>query len=196
MAGTGIIGTWVAEYTETDGVASYEEGRKLDGKLRIANRSLTNNNAELWGNNGLAEIVSGVSGGNLVLQMTHITPEEEAFLLNKEYVPAGSLIETDAKTLITGNRTAPYLGIGFIITKLENNVPLWDAVWVRKLKFAEPSADHQTIDGTNITWGLPQVEAPIAKDASGNWYDKTTFSSLAAATDYLDTRALIEPGVQ
>lgn len=178
MANIGLTNIWFSPLNEAaDGTATYEGATNL-GKAVSCSVSITNNEAKLYGDDALAESDTSFASGTITLG---VTDDDDTI-----FAPLLGHTITNGEVVKTSNDTAPYVGIGRIVTKMVNGVYKYKVEFLYKVKFAEPSRD-ETTKGESIEFGTPSVEGAIASlaDVNGTWSKAKTFSSKADALTYL-----------
>lgn len=178
MASIGLTNIWFGFLTEgQDGTPSYSDGQKL-GKAVSASASITNNSATLYGDDALAESDTSFANGTITLGVTDDDDTVFAPLL-------GHTI-TDGEVVKTSTDTAPYVGVGRIITKMVNGAYKYKVNFLCKVKFSEPSNEENT-KGETVEFATPSIEGMIStlSDNNGTWGKTKTFDSKADALTYL-----------
>lgn len=177
MAKIGLDNFRYAALTETDGVATYGVAKK-PGKAITCNVSITNNDAKLYADNGLAESDTSFQSGTVTMGVDDDDLQIQADLL-------GHTI-TDGVIVRNANDTAIYVGIGRIVTKLVNGVKKYKVEFLCKVKFGEPSQEDST-KGESVEFGTVELEGTIATLANGEWSKAKTFDTHAEAVTYLES---------
>ena len=137
MAKIGLTNLWYSHLTEgQDGTATYD-GAKSFGKAVSCSVEVTNNDAKLYGDDTLAESDTSFNNGKMTLGTTDDDETIFSDLLGHE-------ITADGEVIKTATDTAPYVGVGRIVTKMVNGVYKYTAKFIYKVKFSEPSADEKT----------------------------------------------------
>lgn len=177
MANIGLTNIWFSELTENAGVATYEGATNL-GKAVSCSVSITNNEAKLYGDDSLAESDTSFASGTITLGVTDDDDTVFAPLL-------GHTI-TNGEVVKTSNDTAPYVGIGRIVTKMVNGVYKYKVEFLPKVKFSEPSRDENT-KGESIEFTTPSIEGLISSldDTNGTWNRTKTFNTKSDALTWL-----------
>lgn len=178
MAGIGLTNIWFGKLTEAqDGTPSYSDGQKM-GKAVSANVSITNNSAMLYGDDALAESDTSFANGTITLGVTDDDDTVFAPLL-------GHTI-TDGEVVKTSSDTAPYVGVGRILTKMVNGVRKYKVNFLYKVKFSEPSNEEST-KGETVEFSTPSIEGIVStlSDSKGTWGISKTFSDIDDAISYL-----------
>lgn len=176
MAQTGLRGLLFGVLTETGGVATYGTAVK-PAKAISANVSITNNEAKLYADDALAESDTSFASGTITLGIDNTDLEVMGTLLGHTYTNG----HIDRKS----TDTAPYVGLGRIVTKMVNGAYKYKVEFLCKVKFSEPSQEDNT-KGENLEFGTSEIEGTIATLESGLWSMAEEFDTLAEATSYLN----------
>lgn len=179
MANIGLTNIWYSKLTEAaDGTALYEGAKQL-GKAVSCSTSITNNEAKLYGDDTLAESDTSFSNGTITLGVTDDNDEVFADLLGHTITESGEVIKA-------ATDTAPYVGVGRIVTKMVNGVYKYKVEFLYKVKFSEPSKDENT-KGESIEFSTPSVEGIISTldDVNNTWNKSKTFDTKSDALTYL-----------
>ena len=176
MANIGVTNIWWAKLTEgSDGTASYDGAKNL-GKAVSASVSVSNNDAKLYGDDALAESDTSLSNGTITLGVTDDDDSVFAPLLGHSF--------NDGEVVKNSADSAPYVGVGRIVTKMVNGAYKYKVEFLYKVKFSEPSKDENT-KGESIEFATPSIEGIVATLANGDWNKTKTFNSKADALTYL-----------
>lgn len=178
MARIGLSNIWYSELTEaTDGTATYAGPTQL-AKAVSANVSITNNEAKLYADDGLAENDTSFASGTISLTVDEDGDTVFADLLGHT-VTSGEVVKKSTDS-------APYVGLGRVITKMVNGVYKYKAEFLYKVKFAEPSTEENT-KGESVEFGTPTIEGTVAclGDTDGTWCKSKTFDDKDDAVDYI-----------
>ena len=162
---------------QSDGSASYGEAIK-PAKAISCSVSITNNEAKLYADDGLAESDTSFQSGTVSLGVDNEDNTVMATLLGHT-LSGGELVRTS-------NDTAPYVGLGRIVTKMVNGVYKYKVEFLYKVKFAEPSQDDTT-KGENLEFGTSTIEGQVACLADGRWSCSKTFNTMDDAQTYLES---------
>lgn len=177
MAKIGLNNLYYAILTEAlDGTPSYG-GAKSFGKAVNCNVNITNNSAKLYADDALQESDTTFQSGTVSLGVDDDREATFAEVLGHAITEAGQVT-------CNVNDIAPYVGLGRVVVKLVNNVRLYKAEILFKVKFSEPSQDDQT-RGESVTFSTPTIEGEVATLANGDWRDSKTFSTRAEAVAYI-----------
>ena len=180
MANIGLTNIWFSNLTEAqDGTATYDGAKNL-GKAVSCSVSITNNEAKLYGDDSLAESDTSFASGTITLGVTDDDDSIFAPLL-------GHSIDQETNEVIkTSNDTAPYVGVGRIVTKMVNGSYKYKVEFLYKVKFSEPSKDEST-KGESIEFSTPSIEGLVSSldDVNGTWSKSKTFDVKSDALTYL-----------
>ncbi len=178
MAKIGLTNFWYSHLTEAeDGTPSYD-GAISFGKAISASVSISNNSAMLYADDQLAESDTSFQSGTVTLGV-----DEDADTVFAD-VLGHTVAEGTGEVISSANDAAPWVGLARVITKMVNGSYQYKAVILYKVKFAEPSDDDET-KGESIEFSTPEIEGTIATLANGNWRASKTFTSKAAAVEYI-----------
>ena len=179
MALIGLNNFWYSKLTEAqDGTPTYD-GAKSFGKAVSCSVSITNNSAKLYADDTLAESDSSFQSGTVTLGVDDNREATFADILGHDIDSAGEVT-------YNSDDVAPWVGLGRIVVKMVNNVKLYKAMVLYKVKFAEPNEDENT-KGETLEFSTPSIEGEIAQLANGDWKVAKTFSSKADAVSYITT---------
>lgn len=178
MARIGLTNIWFSKLTEAaDGTATYEGATKL-GKAVSTDFSPNTSDAKLYGDDALAESDSAATGGTLTLGVTDDDDSVFAPLLGHEII--------NNEVIYTADDAAPYVGVGYIITKMVNGVRKYKSTFYYKAKFKDMNESQQT-KGEAIEFTTPTVEGNVSvlSDGKGTWKKTETFNALSDALTWL-----------
>lgn len=161
----------------SDGTATYGEAQK-PAKAISCNVSITNNEATLYADDSLAESDTSFQSGTVTIGIDDDNDIMLATLL-------GHTI-TNGEIESNSNDVAPYVGLGRIITKMVGGVYKYTVVFLRKVKFAEPS-EADTTKGADLEFGTYEIEGTVSTLADGRWRAKKTFDTMQQAQEYLES---------
>ena len=82
------------------------------------------------------------------------------------------------------NDTAPYVGLGRVITKMVNGVRQYKVEFLYKVKFSEPKAENNT-RGESTEFGTCELEGTVSTLSDGRWSVAQVFPTKEAALTYL-----------
>ena len=162
---------------ETDGTATYGVAQK-PAKAISCKVDISNNDAKLYADDALAESDTSFQSGTVTLGIDDEDDQMLATLLGHEI--------TNGEIVRNATDTAPYVGLGRIVTKMVNNVYKYKVEFLRKVKFSEPSQENDT-KGESLEFGTSEIEGQVASLANGEWSASKTFNTLAEAEAYLNS---------
>lgn len=162
---------------ESDGTASY--GVKVKPAKAIScSVDITNNEAKLFADDALAESDTSFQSGTVTLGIDNEDNTVMATLLGHA-LANGEIVRS-------ATDTAPYVGLGRIVTKMVNGVYKYKVEFLHKVKFAEPSQEDNT-KGETLEFSTSTIEGQISALADGRWSTAKTFNTMADAQAYLDS---------
>lgn len=162
---------------QEDGTATYGVAQK-PAKAISCKVDISNNDAKLYADDGLAESDTSFQGGTATLGIDDEDDAMLATLLGHEIDESGEMVRN-------ADDVAPYVGLGRIITKMINNVYKYKVEFLMKVKFGEPSQENNT-KGETLEFGTHEITGQVAKLANGDWSKTQTFDSMAEAQAYLN----------
>lgn len=160
---------------QEDGTATYGKATK-PAKAISCSVDISNNDAKLYADDALAESDSTFQSGTVKLGIDDEDLETMAILLGHQI--------NDGEIVRNASDTAPYVGLGRIITKMINGSYKYKVEFLNKVKFAEPS-QSDTTKGETLTFNTSEIEGTVSALANGNWSKAQTFDSMADAQAYL-----------
>lgn len=177
MAKIGLKNFLFGVLTEaSDGTPTYGAATK-PAKAISCSVSISNNEAKLYADDGLAESDTSFQSGSVTLGIDDEDLATMATLLGHEI--------TNGNMVRNANDTAPYVGLGRIITKMVNGAYKYKVEFLYKVKFSEPSQDDTT-RGESLEFGTSTLEGTVATLANGDWSVAQTFDTMADAQEYLN----------
>ena len=178
MARIGLTNIWFSNLTEASGGTATYDGAKQLGKAVSTNFSPNTSDAKLYGDDALAESDSAATGGTLTLG---VTDDDDTI-----FAPLLGHTISDGEVIYKSTDAAPYVGVGYILSKLVNGAKKFKVDFFYKCKFKDMSVEQQT-KGESIEFTTPTVEGDISVlgDADGTWRKSETFDSLSEALTYL-----------
>lgn len=160
----------------SDGTPSYS-GAVKPAKAVSCNVSITNNEAKLYADDGLAESDTSFNSGTVTMGIDDEDQGTMATLL-------GHTVD-DGVMIRSSYDTAPYVGLGRVVVKMVGGTYKYKAEFLYKVKFSEPSQEDAT-KGENLEFATSELEGAIACLANGKWSETKTFDSQADAINYLE----------
>ena len=161
----------------SDGTPSYGVKKKL-AKAVQCTVNITNNDAKLFADDGLAESDTTFQSGTISLTIDDDDDTVMADLLGHDI--EGGVMVRSAQDI------APYVGFGRIITKLVGGVYKYKVEFLYKCKFSESSQSNDT-KGESVSFGTTALPGIIAQLANGKWSETKTFNTIADAEAFLDS---------
>lgn len=178
MAKIGLKNFRYALLTEAeDGTPTYGEAKK-PGKAVDCSVSIENNTAELFADDGIAESDYTFKKGTVTMTIDEDDDKIMAELLGHEISEAGEMIRKDTDT-------APFVGLGRVLTKLVNGDYKYKVEFLSKVKFAVPSQEDTT-KGGDVEFKTTSLEGTVMKLADGTWSKTQTFATETEAMAYLE----------
>lgn len=179
MALIGLNNFWYSHLTEAqDGTPTFD-GAKSIGKAVSCSVSISNNSASLYADDALAESDTSFQSGTVTLGVDDNREETFADLLGHE-------ITEEGEVTYKSTDSAPWVAVARILVKMVNNVRLYKAMILYKVKFAEPNED-ETTKGETLEFSTPSIEGTIATLANGEWKTARTFSTKAEALAFIQS---------
>ena len=179
MALIGLNNFWYSKLTEAqDGTPTFD-GAKSFGKAVSCSVSITNNSASLYADDALAEQDNSFQSGTVTLGVDDDREATFADIL-------GHSITAEGEVTYNTNDVAPWVALARIVVKMVNNVTVYKALILYKVKFAEPSEDENT-KGESVEFSTPSIEGTIATLANGDWKTSKTFSTKAEALAFIQS---------
>lgn len=161
-----------------DQTPTYEAGRYL-GKASTFNGTPTVSDVKDYGDDGVAETDTSVTGGTLSLEVNENTCEIYAFTLGHEY-------DAETKECISkADDIAPYLGVGAVGKSKRNNKNVYTGKFYFKVQFKEPNDENATKQ-ENTTFTHTTLEGNIFKLDDERWKSQREFTTLKEAKEWLD----------
>lgn len=179
MAKIGLTNFRYSTLTEAeDGTPTYA-GAQTPGKAVSCNVSITSNSAMLYADDTLAESDTSFQSGTVTMGIDEDDLQTMAALLGHTITEEG---------IMTRNieDTAPYVGLGRVVTKMVNGVYKYKVEFLYKVKFSEPSAENTT-KGESVEFATTEIEGTVSALKNGNWSVAQTFTTKAAAITYLES---------
>lgn len=176
MAKIGLSNLIYSNLTEASNGSPSYDGAKTLGKAVSANVSISNNSATLYADDVLAESDTSFQTGTITCGV-----DEDA---DSTFAPLLGHTITEGVVVKKSTDTAPWVGVGRIITKMVSGVLYYKAEVLFKVKFAEPSQDDTT-KGESIEFSTSEIEGTIATLADGRWCTSQTFTTKANALAFI-----------
>ena len=162
----------------TNGSITYGTVKK-PGKAVSFSFEPTTSDAKLYADDTLAESDNRVTGGTCTMGIDRLDAETMAEILGHEYDD-----NTD-EVISNVNDVAPYIGVGRVVRLMVDGVQMFRATFLAQCKFAEPSADDNTM-GESVEFSTYELSGTMVEPADGNWRREKVFSTQADAISYLE----------
>lgn len=195
MAKVGLQYSCYAPYIEDESTGTYSYGIGKRGRKMIsADRKLNFAESSLYADDDVAEYEKRFIDGDIAIQQDEFTDEMRIDLLNNKVKETQINGETVKEVSSTDSDNPPYVGFGFIETKIINKVRKYHAQFYKKVVFSEPDESSQT-KGQSISYQTPTINGKILKAADGSWRDQALCSSLATAIAWLTAKLNLPPTI-
>lgn len=189
MAKIGLTNLWWGKLTEgEDGTPTYD-GAKTFGKAVSTKVDVTNNDATLYAEDALAESDKTFNSAKVTLDVADDDDTIFAPILGHT-VSEGPT--NKGEMVRNANDTAPYIGLGRVITKMVNGAIKYKGEFLYKVKFSEPSQDDKT-KGESVEFKTPEIEGTASSLANGNWSAAQTFDTKDAAVTWVKDKLKATP---
>ena len=177
MAKIGLKNFYYSVATEdaSTGALTYAGATKL-AKAISASFEPTVSDATLYADDAVAERDASVTGGTLTLGIDRFDIDTAAALLGHT--------TNDGELVSNVNDVAPYVGIGRVVTLMQDGAYKYRAVFFPKVKFQEPSSDNTT-KGETTEFGTYEISGTVIPPVDGNWREEQVFDTESAAVAYL-----------
>ena len=119
----------------------------------------------------------------------------EAFIIGEDFIGNDNVAMILGDNMFYGshlpemlrkaNDTAPYVGLGRIVTEMVEGVRQYTVEFLYKVKFSEPSQDNST-KGESVEFATTEIEGTASSLANGNWSITSTFATKESALTYLE----------
>lgn len=177
MPKIGLTNFRYAVLTEgTDGTPTYD-GAKTPGKAISCTVSITNNSAMLYADDVLAESDTSFQSGTVAMGIDEDDQTTMATLLGHTV--------SDGQIIRSADDTAPYVGVGRVVTAMVNGAYKYKAEFLYKVKFSEPSAENNT-KGESVEFSTTEIEGTVAALKNGKWSVAKSFDSKSDAISFLE----------
>lgn len=160
-----------------DGTPTYA-GPKKPGKAVSCSVDISNNDATLYADDTLAESDTSFQSATVKMGIDNDDQETMAALL-------GHKVDEQKGMIRSAEDTAPYVGLGRVVTKMVSGAYKYKVEFLYKVKFSEPSQEDNT-KGDKVDFATPELEGAVAALANGDWSVSKTFDTKAEAITYLE----------
>lgn len=168
------------------------------GKAVAADKQVNSNDNPLYGDDAITENDTSFSDGTIALTVADFGTSVENSLEIRAKMLGHEIVEESGAKVLRKRRgdNAPNLGLGYFSTKRMNNVDVYEATWLFKVKFQLPSETANT-KGSSIEWQTPQVTGKIMfVEGMDDVYEETVmFTTQTQAFAWLKSKANIENNV-
>lgn len=176
--------------TETDaGVITYAAGFVVGKAINYAG---TPNNADvvLYADDGVAESDKSITNEGVSLEADDLSLKVYADLLGHTYTAEVTTQGSEApeSVAVSIDDVAPYGGLGFYRRRKKNGVLSFDAIWLHKVQFAEPTTNGATKADT-VTFQTRTVEGTAYPTNAGAIKEEAIFTTEAAAKAWINAKA-------
>ena len=162
----------------TNGTITYGSVKKPAKAISFSFEPTTSD-AKLYADDTLAESDNRVTGGTCTMGIDRLDAETMAEILGHTYDD-----NTD-EVVSNVNDVAPYVGVGRVVRIMVDGVQMFRATFLAQCKFAEPSADDNTM-GESVEFSTYELSGTMVVPANGNWRREKVFSTQADAITYLE----------
>lgn len=179
MAKIGLNNFRYAKATiSSNGTITYGTVKK-PGKAVSFSFEPTTSDASLYADDVLAESDNRVTGGSCTMGIDRLDAETMAEILGHQY-------DISTREVVSNvNDIAPYIGVGRIVRVMVDGVQKFRATFLAQCKFAEPSADDNTM-GESVEFSTYELSGTMVVPADGNWRKEKMFDTLDDAITYLE----------
>jgi len=135
--------------------------------------------ASLYADDAMKEYVSSFQSATVSLTVDDDDDTVFAELLGKTIDEETGVISSSI------NDNAPYLGFGYIVTKIKNNVQKWRAQFFPKIKF-KPFVPEAKTKGDSVEFSPITIEGMTVANDLGIWESHIEVASEAEALEELE----------
>lgn len=188
MAHIGMKYVVAAPLTETNGAASYTGGYVVAKAIEFTGTP-SNNDVELWADDGIAETDKSIQNLETSLNVDDLSLKVQADLLGHTYTAAGTGADAAPEGIvIKDSDVAPFVGMGFYKRRKKNNVVTFTVIWLNKVQHTRP-AESAATKGETTEFQTDTIEGKAYPLETGEIYEKHIFTTEAAAKAWLDDKA-------
>lgn len=187
MAYIGLAFPTFAKLDQATG--TYSDGFRF-GKAVSVNATINYNEANISGDNVIAESVREFRDGTIDLGITTIPIEAYSTVFGHEVVED----ELDGTVTIIDKTDdiAHYGGLGLVKEEMVEGERKHIAMWFKKVQFTE-TGENATTKGETITFQAPTISGNIFALDDRTWRERKIFNTQQEAIDYIDGLAGITP---
>ena len=192
MAGIGLQYSVYAPFTEDEDARTFEYGEGKRGRKMIkADVKINTTKSPLYGDDVTAEYAREFIDGDITINQDELTDTMRVDLLGNTKKSTTVGTETVEEIVAKDTDDPPYVGFGYVQTKIVDKVRQYRAVFYTKVQFGEPDDAAET-KGQTINWQTPVIIGTIMRRVTDNeWRDHITVPSLATAIAWLKQKANI-----
>ena len=176
--------------TETDaGVITYGAGFVVGKAINYAGTP-SNADVVLYADDGVAESDKSITNEGVSLEADDLSLEVYADLLGHTYTAEVTTQGSEApeSVAVSIDDVAPYGGLGFYRRRKKNGVLSFDAIWLHKVQFAEPTTNGATKADT-VTFQTRTIEGTAYPTNAGAMKEEAIFTTEAAAKAWINAKA-------
>lgn len=178
MAQIGLTNLWYGILTEgPDGTPTYG-GAKSFGKAVSAKVDVSANDATLYADDALVEADTSFQSATVTLGVADDDMTVFAEILGHKVASDGGEMVRSAED------TAPWVGLGRVVTKVVNGKHVYKGEFINKVKFSEPSQEDET-KGESVDFSTPEIEGTAATLANGQWSAAQVFDTKDKAVEWV-----------
>lgn len=172
----------------------YGEGFVV-GKAISAEKSITVNSTPLYGDDAVAENDTSFASGTLTLGVTDFGTTRDSNLAVQAKILGHRIMTINGAEVLRKSQSdeAPYLGTGYYKTKMISGEKFYEATWLYKTQYQEPSESTNT-KGQSVEWQTPTITGNImlVEGMDGDtWEDTAQFATRQEAENWLKSLANI-----
>lgn len=182
MANIGLSQPYYAKYANTNGTTAYTGLTKLGKAVNVDISTEGKDPQILYADNGPAESLAIFGGGTATMDIDELEMAVAKDILSLTATIGGTGV------IFPADNPAPYVGLGFIVKKVHENVIKWRLVVLYKCQFKVPDYSIST-QGETVEFQTPSLEATILRDdcVPAKWQMWDDYASEAAALAALQT---------
>ena len=191
MAGIGLQYCVYAPLTEDEVAGTYTYGTGKRGRKMIkADVKINTTKSSLYGDDGVGESVREFTDGEVTINQDDLTGTMKKDLLGNEIKSVTIDTKTVEEVISKDTDTPPFVGFGYIQSKMIDKVRQYRAIFLTKVQFGEPDDSAET-KGQSINWQTPVIAGTIMRRNDGNWKEEVTVPTLETAITWLKDKANI-----
>ena len=185
MAGIGLQYSAYAPLIEDEEAGTFTYGAGKRGrKMLKADVKINTTKSTLYGDDGVAETAREFTDGEITANQDDLTSTMKKDFLGNTTRNATVGEETVEEVVSKDTDTPPFVGFGYIQSKMIDKVRKYRAVLFTKVQFGEPDESAET-KGQSISWQTPSIIGTIMRRIDGEWKEEATVPTLATAVAWL-----------